>query len=253
MNKWLKVGGALLLLAWGPFLYAELTSDPAEKKGRDLPTERAGQDELAAEVADDTEAASAGEGAPAPAAPAVEAPVQPVEPVPLEPAAAAEPAVAAEPPGVPVPTQAEPVALQIVAEPVPDAPAAEGAEAIPDEPIPPPVASGPTVVLKRAFDTQPRDPLWAADTETRIRALFGTPELPKAMLKSATCRKAVCKVELQWSDENAAAYNILQKAVLDTFAGELGVEPYGTPDAKGLLQVDLYLPRKGYTVADLAR
>ena len=249
VKKWLKVGGALLLLAWGPFLYAELTSDPAEKKGRDLPADQGGQDDQAAEVAEDTVAAGAGEGAPAPAAPAAEALAAPAKPV------APEPAVAAPPPSVPapVPAPAEPVALQIVAEPAPGAPAAEGAEAVPEEPIPPPVAAGPTMILKRAFDTQPRDPLWAADTETRIRALFGTPELPRDMLKSATCRKAVCKVEVEWSDENAAAYNILQKAVLDAFAGNLGVEPYGAPDAKGLLKVDLYLPRKGYTVADLAR
>jgi hypothetical protein len=45
MSKWLALGAVALLLAWGPFLSAELTSEPAEKKARDLPSEVADSDE----------------------------------------------------------------------------------------------------------------------------------------------------------------------------------------------------------------
>lgn len=224
-KTWIKVGGALLLLAWGPFLYAELTSDPAETKGRELPDEQAGAADQVAVIEDDArDAAVAKTDEPAPEA--VEAPAAP---------------------GTELPTDNPEVKVQVD-------PAHDPAAPVEDEETPvPPVASGQVEVYKRAFETQPRDALWAADTETRLRALFGSDELPKEMLHQAACRKAVCRVEIVWSEELADSYALFEKAVLDTFGGELAVDPQGTPDEETKLQVNLYLPRKGYTVADLAR
>jgi hypothetical protein len=167
----------------------------------------------------------------------------------------------------PEPAAAEPVAEQKPAVPAPgpaadkhdpnappeaaDTPVDE--EEAQDEEAPPPVASGPTTVLKHAFETQPRDALWAADTEARIAAVFRGDDVPGDMLKSASCRKAVCKVEMRWSRDHAAQYVSVFQSVRDQFGGELAVEPVGDLDASGQQPVHLYLMRKGYTAADLSR
>jgi hypothetical protein len=235
MRKWLTVGGVLLLLAWAPFFYAELTSAPTGKKGRALPTDEPG-----------AEALVGGEAA-------APEPAKPVEPNP-EPQKQPEPtpAQAEAPKPTPEPSAAQPSAKTEPAEP--NEP--EG-EARPDDeeepPAPPPAAAGPTTVLKFAFETQPRDPLWAADTESHVKSLFRGGEIPLELLQSATCRTAVCRLELRWTRERATAYVSLYETLHKDFQGEVGVEPVGAPDDKGQEQVNLYLARKGYTVADLTK
>jgi hypothetical protein len=229
MTKWLKIGGALILLLWLPFLYAELTSAPLEKKGRALPSE----DPSAEPVAE-----------PRPGEP--EEPAAEAKPEEQKPAAAApEPALqkTAEPPSE------EPTPSPAAGEPSDEAQADDKAA---EEPPPPPTAAGPAAVLKHAFETQPRDPLWAGDSERKLKALVGG-DVPAELLQSATCRNAVCKIELRWTADRAAAYVSFYEAAHKQLGGEVGVEPQGTPDDKGLARVDLYLARKGYTVADLSK
>src|SRR5262249_42846639 len=149
-------------LAWAPFIYQELTSEPAEKKERELPSAEAGDDE--ARPGDHPSPAAGSPSA------EVEAPAPP----------AAQPEPAPEPAAAPDQPPAEPKAAEVrlpkpAAEPEPEPepePAAEGDEEPEEEPVPPPVASGPTAVLKQAYETQPRDALWAKDTEARIALLF---------------------------------------------------------------------------------
>jgi hypothetical protein len=237
MRKWLTVAGVLMLLAWVPFLYGELTSSTPERKGRVLPADDPSQEPVTAD-----EAAAGTEGAAKPLA--------------------AVPELAAEAPKQPAAKEAEAQPTKMAAEPStkveqPEPSAAEG-EAQPDDeqadpPPPPPTAGGPTPVLKQAFDTEPRDPLWAADTEAHIKALFHGEDVPSELLQSTSCRKAVCRVELRWTRERATAYVSVYEAMHKEFGGELGVEPIGEPDDKGQEQVNLYLARKGYTVTDLAK
>jgi hypothetical protein len=233
MKKWLTIGGVLMLLAWSPFLWKELTSSPAEKKGRDLPTE---------EVAADPEVAAAG-------APAAE-PAQP-EPA-AEPEAPAEPEKSAP---AAAPAAADPAAKLAKPEPgQPSDPEADNPdEEEGDEPPPPVQASGPTSVLKEAFDKQTRDALWAKDSEARISAMFSG-DVPAEMLQNASCRKAVCRLQLRWTRERAEAYVSVYQSLHQEFGPEVGVEPIGEPDADdGHQQVDVYVARKGYTIADLAK
>jgi hypothetical protein len=239
MKKWLTVLGVLMLFAWAPFFYAELTSSALEKKGRSLPADDPGQEPIVAEGA-----TPADEGKPAPSAPAepaVEAPQPPAPPTQQSPAKAG-----VAPSAGPVAKSAEP--------PVPGD--GEGDTQADDDqadaPPPPPSAVGPTLVFKQAFDTQPRDPLWAADTEARLRALFRE-DVPADLLQSASCRKAVCRLELRWTVAHATAYVSVYETMHKEFGDELGVEPVGSPDDHGQLQVNLYLARKGYTVADLSK
>jgi TldD protein len=123
-----------------------------------------------------------------------------------------------------------------------------------EEPAPPPVASGATAVLKQAYETQPRDALWAKDTEAKIAALFHQDDVPADMLERASCRRAVCRVDVRWKREHAAQYVSVFQAVREQFGSELAVEPVGQLDeAAGQQQVHLYLARKGYTASDLSQ
>ena len=248
MKKWALIGGGLMLLAWSPWLYAELTSEPAEKKVRELPHD------------DPSVQTPVVVAAPVAEAPKPE-PAQPAEP---EPAAEAEPA--AEPEQVPAdqgvvvlppdkleaPEPGEPSEPGEPGDPELDQETDEVATAEQDE-VPPPVAEGPTDVLQHAFETQPRDALWAKDAEARIAGLFGTADVPAEMLQSATCRKAVCRVEVRWTRERAPAFVSVFQAAKLGFGSAAGVLPQGTTDDEGHQQVDLYLSRKGYTVADLMK
>lgn len=231
-RKWLTIGGVLMLLMWAPFLWKELTSSPAEKKGRDLPSE---------DVAADPEGA-AGSAEPAEPEPAAE-PEAPAEP---EKPAAADPNAKPAEPG----TKA--------AKPEPGQPGEAEADN-PDEeeqgegPPPPVQATGPTDVLKDAFDKQTRDALWAKDSEARISAMFGG-DVPAEMLQNASCRKAVCRLQLRWTRDRAEAYVSVYQSLHQQFGPEVGVEPIGEADADdGHQEVDVYVARKGYTIADLAK
>lgn len=239
MRKWLTIGGLVMLCAWVPFFYDELTSSPTEKKGRTLPADDPGMETVG-------EAASAGGAKAMPAAPSEATPEPPAQP---EPQKDPPPSVkAASSPSAPSDVKAE----QPAAGPPETEPSSDDDEPA-EPPAPPPAAAGPTAVLKRAFETQPRDPLWAADTEAHVRALFRSGDMPAELLQSASCRKAVCRLELRWTHERATAYVSLYETMHKDFGGEVGVEPLGAPDDKGQEQVNLYLARKGYTVADLAK
>ncbi len=247
MKRWLKIGGALLLLAWAPFIYKELTSEPAEKKGRELPSPDADDDE--ALHGDHAPSGAAGGPAEVEAPPQAE-PAPAPEPAP-EPAAAEAPA--AEPPAGEARLAKPPIDPELAAEPEPE-PAAEDDEEAEEEPVPPPVASGPTAVMKQAYETQPRDALWAKDTEARIMQLFAHDDVPQGMLERASCRRAVCRVDVRWKRDTAAQYVGVSQAMREQFGGEVAVEPVGQLDeAAGQQQVHLYVLRKGYTASDLSK
>ena len=272
----MKVGGALLAVAWAPFLYAELSSDSAQQKQRALPADATHDDANAVQAVEATHEQVAGKAAPAPP-PVAEAPAaaEPAAPEPAAPAAAAPPVApsavpAAAPANGPGAQQVQQLAArpgQPLATPTPapgdtKEPPPEGSDDLAaaaepqeeDEPDPtPPTSSGPAEALKQAYDQQPRDPLWAADAEGKISALFGTDEVPGDLLRSASCRKAVCRVELRWTTAHATAYVNAYEAAQQLLGGEVGVEPVGAPSDKGEQLVNLYLTRKGYTVADLSR
>jgi hypothetical protein len=240
VKKWLAIGGGLLLVAWAPFIYAELTSEPAEKKARELPSAST-EDEPVAALAE--QPAEAPPEKPAPAEPAAEA-EEAEEPAAEAPAAEAPAAQAPAPPPA-EPAHAEPEEPDPAAE-------GEGEEAQEDE-APPPVASGPSAQLKHAYETEPRDALWATDTERRIAAVFNGDDVPDGMLQRASCRRAVCSLELRWTRDHATQYVAVFQALHDQFGGEIGVEPVGTVDDQGQQSVHLYVLRKGYTAADLGK
>jgi hypothetical protein len=246
VKKWLAIGGGLLLVAWAPFIYAELTSEPAEKKTRDLPSDATDDEVVAEGEGEHGGEVVAGKAAAAPAAePQAEAP-EPEEPAAAEPVAQPgleQPEATAKPGEHPEPTTP----------PEHDEQPAEGAEEAQEEEVPPPAASGPTAQLKKAYETEPRDALWATDTERRIGVVFGSDDVPEGMLQRASCRRAVCSLEVRWTRDHATQYVGAFQALHDQFGSEIGVEPVGEPDDEGQQVVHLYVLRKGYTAADLGK
>ena len=160
-----------MFIAWLPFLYAELTSEEAEGKDRDLPAvDKDDSHPEAVPVAEqdpEAEQAPAEEPAAAPAEGTEAAKAPTAAQAPGEPGATAEPPAAVAPEGV----------AQAAAEGEDEGEDEEEGEPEPE----PPVASGPVAVLRQAFERQPRDGLWAGDVEHKLRGLFGTADVPAAL------------------------------------------------------------------------
>jgi len=239
MKRWVFVGGALIAAVWLPYLYAELSNAPAEKKGRQVAEPDATDHAVVAEPG------SSGHGADVEKAPTVPEPAP--EPLP------ALPTQAAVPPQPPFEPSVRPGADEEQAHAAP-APPATGEETTPPAPPPkPPALAGPVDVLKHAYETQARDALWASDTEKRVGAMFGTKEVPADMLTAVSCRTAVCRLELRWTTADAQAFVGVHERLSHDFS-EVGIQPIAPADGESdHHQVDLYLARKGFTVSDLAK
>ena len=121
-------------------------------------------------------------------------------------------------------------------------PKPERAPAAPGE-VPPPSAEGPLDELAAAYAREPRD-AEAPAHEARIRALFGTKEVPADMLRNASCRKSVCKVGVQWSVANQHAYMIALMGMINSFDHRIAWRPAGPPDRDGRHPIDVYVARK---------
>jgi hypothetical protein len=245
MKRWVLLGGALIAAVWLPYLYAELSNAPAEKKGRQVAEPEATDHTVVVEPG------SSGHGADVEKPPTVPEPAsEPApEPLPALPTQAlVPPQPAFEPPVRPSPEEQEHPAA--VAAP---AAATTGEETPPPPPPKPPGIAGPVDVLKHAYETQARDALWASDTEKRIGAMFGTKEVPAEMLTALSCRTAVCRVELRWTPADAQAFAGVHEHLSHDFS-EIGIQPIAPADGESdHHQVDLYLARKGFTVSDLAK
>lgn len=223
MNRWVKIGAGVLALAWAPFLYAELTSDPHEKEMRPI----ADLDE--------------------PDPSAVLAVVDAAAPETDEEKQAATRALAEQTdkpnddPGV------EPEAMEALAEPDNEPTGA----AVHDAPLP--KAVGPVAELKTAFDSEPRDALWAKDAETKIATVFSGDDVPDALLDKSACQKTVCRVDVTWSQENAAPYLDAVEELHRTFGTDYAIAPQAPADKEGedALAIHVYVMRKGYSVTDL--
>lgn len=226
MNRWVKVGAAVLLLAWAPFLYAELTSDPHEKKDRELPDQMDPDPDVlpvpsGSEAAEDEKPEPEDKGTVKAEVPEqVEDPEDPK----LEPAAAEELA----------------------------APDNEATGAAQEAPLP--QAQGPVAVLKGAFESEPRDALWAKEAEAKIATVFSGEDIPDTLFDKSACQKTVCRVEVTWSQENAAPFLDSVEELHKTFGNDFAVEPQAPADKEGedALAVYVYVMRKGYTLADLS-
>jgi hypothetical protein len=225
MNRWAKIGGLVLLLAWTPFLYAELTSDPQEKEARLVPD--IDEPDPAALVVVDA-------GAP-------EKEETPEQKQAATRALAEQNDKPNDDPGV------EPEAMEALAEPDNEPTGA----AVQDAPLP--KTQGPVAELKTAFDSEPRDALWAKDAESKIATVFSGEDMPEALLDKSACQKTVCRVDLTWSQENAAPYLDAVEELHKAFGTDYAIDPHAPADKEGedALAIHVYVMRKGYTVADL--
>lgn len=227
MNRWVKVGAAVLLLAWAPFLYAELTSDPQEKEDRAVADLEDPDPSTAVPITD--------AGAKEESAEEKQAAVR---------ALAEQNEKPNDDPGV------EPEAVEALAEPdnEPTGAAAQLA------PLPKP--QGPINELKAAFDSEPRDALWAKDAEAKIATVFAGEAMPESLLDKSACQKTVCRVDVTWSQENAAPYLDAVDELHKVFGADYAIAPQAPADeeeGEDALAVHVYVMRKGYTVADLSK
>jgi hypothetical protein len=226
MKKALIVG--LAVVVWLPFLYRELTREPARAPQRQPDADGRTAEELLEQI----------DGPPAPPPP------EKTEPAKAEPE---EEAPAEEPREPVVPQPAEPE------EPAKGSKeGAEGEEG--EEPEKPPFKvppSGPVPVLAKAFEAEVRDALWASSRERELQRLLTGAGLPAGEVDSIRCQRTVCKLEFHTTKESNELYPDVFKTLHEQFGAELGVlpQPAQNEDERG--RVQLYVLRTGYKLSDL--
>jgi hypothetical protein len=165
---------------------------------------------------DDEEFAAAESGAAAPVQAAA-------EPTPAEPPAAAtegaEPGHVPPPPtaaSTPAPDRAKPVVNALL-----------------------PQRQGPVAELSKTFASESRGE-GSAPEEARVKEAFVDPQIAKALLHSAECRRSVCRLELRWSPERDPGYVLGLTKAVGNFSAPLGVEEPGPADAQGQRPLVVY-------------
>lgn len=237
MRKWLAVGLLGLVVAWGPYLYAELVRSPVRGHGsshRVLASN--GPEEGAAGVA---APAGAGAAAPKPAAVADKAADKPGDPG-VAPDKAAAPAAELAKPD-------DPAKAVSAAPPQPSAAAAAAKDqAAPANEATPPPPSLPTEqvpAFRKTFEAEPRDGFWAADEEPRLQKLFRTAGVAATDVSEVACRKTVCRVIWNAAASDNDETTKLYAALRDGYGTGLAL------DSKQLERdehASLYVLRKGY-------
>jgi hypothetical protein len=254
VRKWLIVGALALLALWGPYLYAELTHAPVETK--DTPH--------AEDLADDDPFADVEPG---------EIEPEPEEVEPEEPELAEDEELEDEEP-------AEELALAEEVED-PSAEAEEFAEGedgdedededeeegdeegdpdeeeVPSMPLAtalaPMIGAGvhalPTLI--EAYENETRDSLWAGDAERRLLGMLGAADMPANIIESMHCQKTVCRIEMSWNQEFLESYVKAHQSMRETFGTDIGVTPLEAGSDAETEHLAVYVPREGYTLADL--
>jgi hypothetical protein len=151
----------------------------------------------------------------------------------------------------PVAPSEPPPAVEPRLEPGPEQTAAEPASEVRGEATPPPVpASGHFELMRRAFDSETRDPVWAREQEARVPQLIADAGFPEdAFDRDVTCRATICRFHLRVAEQDMFALMKLAAAV-QTSAG-LSLAYGEAEDAGGKSRIAVYVPREGTSLADL--
>lgn len=163
-------------------------------------------------------------------------------PVPTPAVAQAEPAPAAKvspPPPAPEPPAAAPEA--------PDASLLHQPERIPTphpmslDQTKPPEESGPLAELKNQYAYESRSADSSA-TEAKLRALISEARnVPSELVQSITCRRTVCKVDMQWTARRRIGFAVVSGSFKQMYNQRVAVEPPSGRSEDGSYPTTLYL------------
>lgn len=165
--------------------------------------------------------------------------VAPPEPPPVAP----EPQPQAAPAPAPAPA---PAVAEEEEEPAP----AEAAEAAPEEPAPPRVLAeqitgdqGPVEEYRKQYSLETRASD-SAEVESKLRAAFLDKKAKGDLIKSVSCRKEICKIEMRWSMARMRDYVAGLTRIGPGFVRRYALSPVSEPDADGVRLVEVYMKRK---------
>jgi hypothetical protein len=102
-----------------------------------------------------------------------------------------------------------------------------------------PLRQGPVDELSKTFASESRGE-GSAPEEARVKEAFVDPQIAKALLHSAECRRTVCRLELRWSPERDPGYVLGLTKAVGSFSAPLGVEEPGPADAQGQRPLVVY-------------
>jgi len=118
---------------------------------------------------------------------------------------------------------------------------------IPSDQLPPdyqsrPEKLGPVAELKAAYDSDPRDPA-AGATEERIRGHLKQEEISPELVRSVSCVKSVCKLEMNWKSDERHGYMIAMMSLISHVSQQVAADPVGDNDGQEVHPIDVYVSR----------
>lgn len=133
------------------------------------------------------------------------------------------------------------------ARPTPPAAAPPSPQRIPSDQLPPdyqsrPEKIGPVAELKAAYESDPRDPE-AGATEERIRGHLKQDEIPPGLVRSVSCVKSVCKLEMNWKSDERHGYMIAMMTLISHIGQQVAADPVGNEDSQAVHPIDVYVSR----------
>jgi hypothetical protein len=133
------------------------------------------------------------------------------------------------------------------AAPTPPAAAPPSPQRIPSDQLPPdyqsrPEKIGPVAELKAAYQSEPRDPE-AGATEERIRGHLKQEDIPPQLVRSVSCVKSVCKLEMNWTSDERHGYMIAMMTLISHIGQQVAADPVGNDDGQAVHPIDVYVSR----------
>jgi hypothetical protein len=135
-------------------------------------------------------------------------------------------------------------------EPVPEEP--QEAKAEPEAPAPPPQQrvlpeqitgdQGPVEEFRNQYAVETRSSD-SPQIEANLRNAFYDPRDPD-LIKSISCRKSICKLEMQWSMARMRTYVRGLTRIGNGFERRYGLSPITEPDRNGMRTVEVYMKRQ---------
>jgi hypothetical protein len=87
----------------------------------------------------------------------------------------------------------------------------------------------------------------SAEVEAKLRAAFYDRKAQTDLIKSVSCRKEICRIEMRWSMERMRSYVGGLTRIGPGFVRRYALSPMSEADADGVRLVEVYMKRKSGT------
>jgi type IV secretory pathway VirB10-like protein len=104
----------------------------------------------------------------------------------------------------------------------------------------PPEQFGALTELKNQYASESRSAESSA-TESKLRALISTPNIPSELVQGISCRRNLCKIDTQWTPHRRLGFAVLLESFKQLYSQRVAVEPAPARSDDGTYLTTLYV------------